>query len=326
MEPHLRPRGIAACAEFPNDNPALHRGAIWRCVAVGGEAVCERPVVAPPEEDVRAQVEPTPTEPTVLAPATLADELVEQVTMLVEEVAAMVEPFEAVKPIEVAVVVEPMSASADESVEEPRVLSAVAVESLGEPEHTVPEAGGDRWADEDLATTDEDAAETDDDIDIVDELPFDDVVVEESPTEDALVREDPTGSDPFAVLLRVLEEVARTAGCSEDALIGLRVVMGTARVDMNTLPRASVDALLAYGMLRLGDHGLVRAEAVSREVVAWQGILRGESEDFGACGGAMLDEWCAGLLAKILGSPARVEGLRRDLRGRGVAAFGLLAA
>jgi hypothetical protein len=39
----------------------------------------------------------------------------------------------------------------------------------------------------------------------------------------------------------------------------------------------------------------------------------------------MLDEWCAGLLAKIMGSPSRVEGLRRDLRGRGVAAFGLVA-
>ena len=66
-------------------------------------------------------------------------------------------------------------------------------------------------------------------------------------------------------------------------------------------------------------HGTLRAQAL-----AWQGILRGESEDFGACGGAMLDEWCAALIAGVLGQSVRADGLKRELRRRGVAAFGLV--
>jgi hypothetical protein len=291
MEPHLRPRGIAACAEFPNDNPALHRGAIWRCVEVGEEAVCERALAPSPEEDDAAELEPTPTEPVALAHATAADDLVEDVDVLMAEVAALVEKAEPVESDEL----------------------------------TEPAAGVGAAPDEDTVEPLDEIAEADEAIVVVDELAFDDIAVEEAPAQTPAPREELPSADPFAVLLGVLEDVARSGGCPEETVVALRVVLGASRVDVNTLPRASMDALLSCGMLRIGDHGLVRAEAVSREVIAWQGILRGESEDFGACGGAMLDEWCAGLLAKVMGSPARVEGLRRDLRGRGVAAFGLVA-
>jgi hypothetical protein len=56
-----------------------------------------------------------------------------------------------------------------------------------------------------------------------------------------------------------------------------------------------------------------------------QGVLRGESDDFGACGAAMLDEWCASTLARAMGDASRAEGLRRELRRRGVASFGIVA-
>ncbi len=36
----------AACTEFPNDNPALHRGVIWYCATVGAPASCDLPVTA----------------------------------------------------------------------------------------------------------------------------------------------------------------------------------------------------------------------------------------------------------------------------------------
>jgi hypothetical protein len=300
MEPHLRPRAFAACAEFPNDNPALHGGAIWRCVEVRGDAVCERALAAAPEEDAGTQVEPTPTAPTVLGQV---DELADQVTMLVEEVAALVAPIAPIEAIEAIEAVEPL----------------VAVEQVE------PAAENPVDDHEAIAAPEDDLVHSIDGIEVVDELPFDDMVLEEAPGEAPPARAEASASDPFAVLLRVLEEVARAAGCAEDTLVGLRVVLGAARVDEATLPCACVDALLAAGMLQQREHALARAEPFARQVVAWQGVLRGESEDFGACGGAMLDEWCAGLLARIMGSPARVEGLRRDLRGRGVAAFGLVA-
>jgi hypothetical protein len=279
MHLHPRPREIAACAEFPNDNPALHRGALWCCVEIRGEPVCERAVTESPRAEGVEQVEPTPTEPTVLAHSETADELVAQIAMLVEEVAAIVEPV------------------------------ADAEDDVGEP------------GEDTTATEDEEYEE----IVVVDDLAFDDAVVEEAPSEAAPAPEDASSSDPFAVLLGILEEVARGAGCQKDMLVCLRVALGAARVDETTLPRVCVDTLLAAGMLEENEHGLVRAGAFARQVVAWQGVLRGDSEDFGACGGTMLDEWCASLLAKIVGSSARVEGFRRDLRGRGVAAFGLVA-
>jgi hypothetical protein len=280
MEPHQR--AIAACAEFPNDNPGLHRGAIWRCVEIGGAAVCER-ADAPSRADGDAgSLESTLTEPLALAHAGPADDAVEDVAMLLAEVAAMVERAEAVEPVK----------------------PAAAVEDMAEVLH--------------------EAEQNDEHIDVVDDLAFDDAAVEGAPDEPTPDREETSGTDPFAVLVRVLEEVARGAGCPEDILVGLRVVLGAARVD-GTLPRPCMDALLSAGMIEQGEHGPVRAEPLTRQVVAWQGVLRGESEDFGACGGAMLDEWCAGLLARMMGAASRVEGLRRELRGRGVAAFGLVA-
>src|SRR5580658_8272087 len=43
------PYRVAPCAEFPNDNPSLHEGAIWLCAEIGAGASCE---LRAPEEDV----------------------------------------------------------------------------------------------------------------------------------------------------------------------------------------------------------------------------------------------------------------------------------
>jgi hypothetical protein len=56
---------------------------------------------------------------------------------------------------------------------------------------------------------------------------------------------------------------------------------------------------------------------------AWAAILRGTSEDWDAIGGSMLDEWAADTLARMTGGDAQV--LKRELRARGIAAFGLAA-
>ena len=110
-------------------------------------------------------------------------------------------------------------------------------------------------------------------------------------------------TDPFAMLVAVLEDVALTAGAGDAAMATLRCVLGRTRLDAAAPEGTDV----------------LRAQAL-----AWQGILRGESEDFAACGSGMLDEWCAALVASVLGQPVRADGLKRDLRRRGVAAFGLV--
>jgi hypothetical protein len=46
--------------------------------------------------------------------------------------------------------------------------------------------------------------------------------------------------------------------------------------------------------------------------------------DLAACGELPLDEWAALLIASAMGAPGRAAELRRELRARGVAAFGLV--
>jgi hypothetical protein len=60
---------------------------------------------------------------------------------------------------------------------------------------------------------------------------------------------------------------------------------------------------------------------------AWSAVLRGESQDFSACGTTTLDRFGADLLAALLAVPAtRADELRRELRRAGIAAFGVLQA
>jgi len=160
-----------------------------------------------------------------------------------------------------------------------------------------------------------DADDETDDIEIVETLAVDDAIDESPEPPEVPVPEvahvahvpesvaPPPTDDPFAMLVAVLEDVARVAGADDSMLATLACLLGRTRLDASA-PET---------------HGTLRAQAL-----AWQGILRGESEDFGACGGAMLDEWCAALIAGVLGQNIRADGLKRELRRRGVAAFGLV--
>src|SRR5580704_11665565 len=55
VEEAVESRALAACAEYPNDNPGLHRGAIWMCPGVTGPATCDRRVVEAPALPVDAE-------------------------------------------------------------------------------------------------------------------------------------------------------------------------------------------------------------------------------------------------------------------------------
>jgi hypothetical protein len=84
----------------------------------------------------------------------------------------------------------------------------------------------------------------------------------------------------------------------------------------------AIAALESAGLL---DGGEIATSFVAT-TGAWRAILRGTSDDFAACGAAMLDEWAADLLSRLLKEPARASTLRHELRSRGVVAFGLVAA
>ena len=162
-----------------------------------------------------------------------------------------------------------------------------------------------------------------DDIEIVDEIAIEDPIDESPAPVEAVVAHAEAASepeaapgpeplpaveataeiDPFALFVQAMEDVARSAGAGDAAMATLAMLLGRSRLDAS-----ATDA----------DRTL-RAQAL-----AWQGILRGESEDFSACGGGMLDEWAAALVGHVLQMRERADGFKRDLRRRGVAAFGLV--
>lgn len=152
----------------------------------------------------------------------------------------------------------------------------------------------------------------DEGIEIVDEL---------EPLDFDLAAED----DPFATFIATLVEVAVEAGCEKAAAI-LPALLDEGRVVPGVLPSSVTDALVSSGTLVSTATGLVGGETFRRTAAAWRAVLRGDSEDFSACGSRMLDEWAADLVAGLVAAPAKTERLRRELRTRGVAAFGLVLA
>jgi hypothetical protein len=163
---------------------------------------------------------------------------------------------------------------------------------------------------------------------------FDSVLADETDADDIEIVEElgpidldlsPSDGDPFATFIATLVDVAVEAGCEKAAAI-LPALLDGGRVMPGVLPSSATDALLESGMLARTEGGLVGGEAFRKTAAAWRAILRGDSEDFSSCGTRMLDEWAADLVACLVAAPAKTERLRRELRTRGVAAFGLVLA
>jgi hypothetical protein len=128
-----------------------------------------------------------------------------------------------------------------------------------------------------------------DDIEIVDDLDAIAYDIDEADAREIVMSEDAESEDaPFSIYVRTLTDVLIAAGGSDAA-----------------------GALAAT----LADEPTARA---------WRRIISGESEDFTACGTKSLDEWSAELVARLIAMPAKTDQLRRELRSRGVAAFGII--
>jgi len=134
----------------------------------------------------------------------------------------------------------------------------------------------------------------------------------------------PPKPDMFQVFARTLIEVALAAGAPGRVVEMLPGMLGIARLDASTLDAATIDALVAADMLARSESGAItRSDNLVAAAQAWRATILGEDADFSACT-STLDEWSATLVATLANVPQQRESVRRDLRSRGVAAFGLL--
>jgi hypothetical protein len=155
-------------------------------------------------------------------------------------------------------------------------------------------------------------------IEIVDELVWSDAGDEgERPREP---------EDAFLRLVDAVERAACSFGAGAETIALLRALLGMTRMEGMVPEPAALNALAGSGVVVESPAGVVRTERFTRQVLAWQDILRDCSDDYASCGAATLDEWTADLVTRALGGGSRQEAIRRELRKCGVAAFGLVAA
>jgi hypothetical protein len=121
-----------------------------------------------------------------------------------------------------------------------------------------------------------------------------------------------------AAMEPVVESSARVTDDDDDYARLSQLLVETA-----LLAGATRAAALASGILS-GERVAPEHRALSETALAWRAVLAGDG-DLAACGDEPLDEWAALLLATLMGAPERRGDLRRELRSRGVAAFGLVA-
>jgi hypothetical protein len=145
-------------------------------------------------------------------------------------------------------------------------------------------------------------------IEVVDELDFeaiDDACVS-APVATAGSSPETAGTaanDPFAAFVRIVEVAAAAAGAAAESIAALSTGLGPGGGD----PGGNATPALAG----------------SDQIGAWRAVLRGDAHDFGVCGSLPLDEWAAQLAASAMGDVTRAPAVRRELRARGVAAFGV---
>lgn len=269
--PRARPvlRPVAPCAEMPNDNPALHLGAIWGCDAV----------VGPPTAHVEASahVQGVPD--------------LDRVDGRVEGHVDAVRQVERPDPFTATSGVLP---DLDDLVPPPRHSEIRRLSPSGELGESLLDASPPPPA------TLGDARSV--------EVPRPE---DARGTAGAGAGDVPDGgaSRPGAgEALRTILEAVVTARGGEPARLRLAALLDEAP------PPAGAPARTPA------------ADRLARAYRGWGRTLAGEDVDFAETGGTMLDEWAALACAAALGDGAPVTELRRELRGRGVAAFGLVDA
>ncbi|MGA3123458.1 MAG: hypothetical protein ABSF69_22030 [Polyangiaceae bacterium] len=136
--------------------------------------------------------------------------------------------------------------------------------------------------------------------------------------------QEPCIHDAFVTFAAVLSRVALECGANAGDAELVKALLGIKRME-EYLPGADcTEALVAGRIAILAPPGLVRTPQFTDEVLSWQRLLRGESDDFAACGTSTLDEWAANLVARATGDVTRTQAIRRELRRYGIAAFGLV--
>lgn len=319
----------ACAAEFPNDNPALHAGASWACLGVTGPL---RPIV-------RARPRPLVHD---VAPAAARHAEAVAAEPPAAELRAPEDPRAAIAPGE------PSTGCGESSPEDVPANDVAGVSADTSPPTVSQPVCGDGHdafppseepTMEPVSTTEpvSDRVVPDEDFEGSDSAGIEaesvaepeSAELKEKPVSmtpvlttvaasDAVPAEDPR--DPYEAFVHALTAVAMANGASRGAAIMTTLLDGS--IDLRVIPEETLSSLARAGVL--DSTGSRISEAFGCTANAWREVLRNQSSDFSACGSATLDVFGADLL-RSLGVDGGID-VRKELRRRGVAAFGMRVA
>jgi hypothetical protein len=126
-------------------------------------------------------------------------------------------------------------------------------------------------------------------------------------------------------LVRAVVSIALERGATRAAAVAERLLAGQA-VDASRLAPAVLEGLVGGGFATHEHETAHPSASLLAARATWSSLLDGQREELPAELSMSLDEWAAELLGALLAAPDDKPQLRRQLRKRGVAAFGLLAA
>lgn len=150
-------------------------------------------------------------------------------------------------------------------------------------------------------------------------------MVAEASAAEASAVEQSAPMDPFAAFVAAIVEVALAGGATRAAAVLPGLLDGVAQ-DFSGFSDAIRASVVSGGIVTDDGVALAPSAAFTGTSSAWRAVLRGQSNDFSACGTSTLDAWAADLLKAFgVGRDGRVD-VRRELRRRGVAAFGMILA
>jgi hypothetical protein len=132
-------------------------------------------------------------------------------------------------------------------------------------------------------------------------------------------------ADPFAAYVAAVVEVARISGNTR-AAVALPLLLEGGPFDAAALPDDARERLVVADVLVRSGSSVSPSDSFAATAGAWRSVLRGTTNDLAACGESTLDGWSAELLKALGVGQGGATDVRRELRRRGVAAFGMLLA
>jgi hypothetical protein len=122
---------------------------------------------------------------------------------------------------------------------------------------------------------------------------------------------------------RLIESIVRVS--EVNVAVDVIIELFSGRPVPATLVGDCAGGLEGAGLVVRDDtQAIVLADGTKRAAKEWALIVRDEGGDFEACGGKTLDEFAAEIAAALTGDRSKFDTLRRSLRARGVAAYGLV--